>query len=57
MLDGRMLLFEDQGESVKELGRLQLDADDGDMYTHPAIVDTRIYLRVGRTIVCLELAK
>jgi outer membrane protein assembly factor BamB len=54
-LDGILILLEDRGESVAELDRLVLGNDETKMLSHPALVGTRLYLRLGETIACLEL--
>jgi hypothetical protein len=56
MLDCQLILLEDQGASVKVLDRLVLRDDGTEMLSHPALAGTRLYLRLGRTIACLELA-
>ncbi len=55
-LDCRLILLEDRGESVAELGRLMLRDDGTEMLSHPALVGTRLYVRLGEVIACLELA-
>jgi outer membrane protein assembly factor BamB len=53
--DCLLILLEDRGESVGELGRLALRDDGTETLSHPALVGTRLYVRLGETIACLEL--
>lgn len=54
--DCQLILLEDRGESVAELGRLVLRDDGTEMLSHPALVGTRLYVRLGATLACLDLA-
>lgn len=55
-LDCQLILLEDRGESAAELGRLVLRDDGTEMLSHPALAGTRLYVRLGETIACLDLA-
>lgn len=55
-LDCQLILLEDKGDSAAELGRLVLRDDGTEMLSHPALAGTRLYVRLGETIACLDLA-
>ena len=51
-----LVLVEDQGDSGCVLSRLTLDRSAEGVLSHPALVGTRLFVRVGKRIACLELA-
>jgi outer membrane protein assembly factor BamB len=51
-----LVLLEDGGDSGHVLSRLILDRSAEGVLSHPAMVGTRLFVRVGKRIVCLELA-
>jgi outer membrane protein assembly factor BamB len=50
-----LLLFEDQGTSVRELDSLDLRTETTETLSAPAFVGTRCYVRIGKELKCLEL--
>jgi outer membrane protein assembly factor BamB len=51
-----LVLLEDVGDSGRVLSRLTLDPSAEGVLSHPALVGTRLFVRVGKRIDCLELA-
>ncbi|MCA9080269.1 MAG: PQQ-binding-like beta-propeller repeat protein [Planctomycetaceae bacterium] len=56
-VDGHLRLIEDAGETFRVLGELSLSKESVDVLSHPALAGTRLFVRLGRRIVCLELGK
>ncbi|MEQ2005860.1 MAG: PQQ-binding-like beta-propeller repeat protein [Limisphaerales bacterium] len=54
-MGGELLLLDAKSEQCSILSRLKLFADDGDVYSHPALVGTRLYVRGGSSVVCVDL--
>jgi len=54
-LNGELILADAKGAEFNELGRLQVLADEKGLYSHPAFVGTRIYVRGSSSLICLEL--
>ena len=52
-----LILWEDTGESVRELGRLDLKFDSTETLSAPAFVGTRCYVRIGKELLCIELGE
>lgn len=52
--DGLLILIDALADEYRELARLSLGMQV-DVYSHPAIVERRLYLRLGREIRCLDL--
>ena len=52
-----LILWEDSGESARELGSLDLKTDSTETLSAPAFVGTRCYVRMGKELVCLELGE
>ena len=50
-----LILWEDTGTSVRELGSLDLKLDSTETLSAPALVGTRCYIRIGQELLCLEL--
>lgn len=54
---GELILLDATANEYAELGRLSVfGKDEKGLYSHPAFVGTRAYLRGSRTVVCVELA-
>jgi outer membrane protein assembly factor BamB len=56
-LNGELLLLDARGDRPKILGRMQVFDNDHGVYSHPAVVGTRLYLRGSSEIVCLNLVE
>ena len=52
---GELLLIDAAADHFRLLGRAQIFADDPGVYSHPAIVGHKLYLRGSEEIVCLDL--
>jgi outer membrane protein assembly factor BamB/ABC-type phosphate/phosphonate transport system substrate-binding protein len=53
---GELLLFSATGDSWRMLSRLRVFDDDTEVVSHPALVGSRLFIRDGSSIGCLELA-
>ncbi|MFI5381316.1 MAG: PQQ-binding-like beta-propeller repeat protein [Tepidisphaerales bacterium] len=53
--DGTILLVDARAPRFKPLGRRRVLPDETGLYSHPALVGRRLYLRGSSRIVCLEL--
>lgn len=54
-MGGELLLLDAKSERCSILSRVKLFADDGDVYSHPALVGTRLYVRSSASVVCVDL--
>lgn len=54
-LKGKLLLFDARSDEYQKLAELQPLDDEAGLYSHPAIVGTRLYVRGSRQLLCLEL--
>ena len=52
-----LILWEDAGESVRELGHLDLKTDSSETLSSPAFVGTRCFVRIGKELMCIELGE
>ena len=52
-----LILWEDTGDAVRELGSLDLKSDSTETLAAPAFVGTRCYVRLGKELLCLELGE
>ncbi len=52
-----LILWEDTGDSVRELGSLDLQTGSTETLSAPAFVGTRCYVRIGQELFCLELGE
>jgi hypothetical protein len=52
---GELLLVSTRPDRYELLGRLNVFGSDCELVSHPAVVGTRMFLRDGRRLVCLEL--
>lgn len=55
-LGGELLLMDARADQASVLSRLRVFEEDVEVYCHPAMVGTRLYLRGGFQVVCLDLA-
>jgi outer membrane protein assembly factor BamB len=53
---GELILLDAQAETCKIISRLRILEDDAEVYSHPALVGTRFFVRGGSTVMCLDLA-
>ncbi len=54
-LKGRLLLFSTDASQFSKLSDVQLIEDEAGLYSHPAIVGQRLYVRGSNSLVCLNL--
>lgn len=54
-LKGRLILANTGGKSFEKLSELQLLEDEAGLYSHPAVVGRRLYVRGSKFLVCLDL--
>ncbi len=54
-LQGELLLVDAKADKFKLLSRLKILTDERGVYSHPAFVGTRMYLRGNSSIICLDL--
>jgi len=52
---GELILMDAKADACTILSRLRLFEDDADVYSHPALVGTRLYARGGSSMVCVDL--
>lgn len=55
-LNGQLILFKVDSDRFEKLAEMQLLEGEAGLYSHPAIVGSRLYVRGTRALVCLELA-
>lgn len=54
-LGGELILLDGRTDECAILSRLRVFENDVEVYSHPALVGTRLYLRGGSSVVCLDL--
>jgi outer membrane protein assembly factor BamB len=54
-LNGELMLVDALADRFRLLGRSQVFSDDHGVYSHPALVGTRLYIRGSSEIVCIDL--
>ena len=54
-LGGELILLDAQSDKGDVISRLRVFEDDVEVYSHPALVGTRFYMRGGSSVVCLDL--
>jgi outer membrane protein assembly factor BamB len=52
---GELLLLDAKSERCSIVSRLKLFADGGDVYSHPALAGTRLFVRGEASVVCVDL--
>ncbi len=53
---GELILLDGKADECAIISRLQLFEDEAEVYSHPALVGTRLYVRGGSSVVCMDLA-
>jgi outer membrane protein assembly factor BamB len=54
-LSGELILLDAKAAGCVILSRLRVFADDVEAYSHPALVGTRLYVRGGSSVACVDL--
>lgn len=54
-LRGELLLLDGKADICVIISRLRVFEDDVEVYSHPALVGSRLYVRGGSSVVCLDL--
>jgi outer membrane protein assembly factor BamB len=54
-LGGELLLLDARADGFSVLSRSRVFEDEVETYSHPALVGSRLYLRGGTSVVCLDL--
>lgn len=54
-LGGELLLLDGRADEYAVISRLRVFDDDVEVYAHPALVGTRLYLWGGSSLVCVDL--
>lgn len=54
-LGGELILLDGKADECAILSRLRLFANDVEVYSHPALVGTRLYVRGGTSVACVDL--
>jgi len=54
-LNGTLILLAAGGDRCQILSRVRVFEDDVEIYSHPALVGSRLYIRGGSTVACVEL--
>jgi outer membrane protein assembly factor BamB len=54
-IDGAVLLVDPTGDKFRIAGQWKVFEDDHGVYSHPALVGSRLYLRGSAEIVCIDL--
>lgn len=55
-LSGELILLDAKADDCAVLSRLRIFADEVEVYPHPALIGSRLYLRGGTSVMCLDLA-
>ncbi len=55
-LGGELILLDAKANEGVVISRLKIFEDDVEVYSHPALAGTRLYMRGGSSVVCVELA-
>jgi hypothetical protein len=54
-ISGELILLDAGANECSIISRLRVFTDDVEVYSHPALVGTRLYVRGGSSVVCLDL--
>jgi hypothetical protein len=54
-LGGELLLLDGKADRCNIISRMRLFDDDVEVYSHPALVEQRLYARGGSSVVCVDL--
>jgi outer membrane protein assembly factor BamB len=52
---GELILLDAKADECTIISRLRIFDEDEDVYSHPALVGTRLYARGGSSVVCVDL--
>jgi outer membrane protein assembly factor BamB len=55
-LHGELILLDGKANECAIISRLRMFEDEVEVYSHPALVGTRLYARGGSSVVCMDLA-
>ncbi len=55
-LHGELVLLDGKADDCSIISRLRIFDNDVEIYSHPALVGTRLYARGGSSVVCVDLA-
>ncbi|HMP17620.1 MAG TPA: PQQ-binding-like beta-propeller repeat protein, partial [Gemmatales bacterium] len=55
--DGEVVLIEANADACKVVGRMRVFDDEKSLYSHPALVGNRLYMRSSNSLVALELPR
>jgi outer membrane protein assembly factor BamB len=55
-LSGELILLDGRADTCAIISRLRLFDDGVEVYAHPALVGTRLYVRGGTSVACVDLA-
>jgi outer membrane protein assembly factor BamB len=55
-LSGELILLNAKAETCPIISRLRLFTNDVEVYCHAALVETRLYVRGGPSVICVDLA-
>jgi outer membrane protein assembly factor BamB len=54
-ISGELILLDARADQCVILSRLRMFEDDAEVYSHPALVGTRLYARGGSSVLCMDL--
>jgi outer membrane protein assembly factor BamB len=54
-LGGELILLDARADECAVISRLRVFEDDVEVYSHPALVGTRLYARGGSKVICVDL--
>jgi hypothetical protein len=54
-MGGELILLDAKADKCAVISRLRIFEDDAEVYSHPALVGTRLYARGGSSVVCVDL--
>ena len=54
-MGGELILLDATANACAIVSRLRVFEDDVEVYSHPALVGTRLYIRGGDSVVCIDL--
>jgi outer membrane protein assembly factor BamB len=54
-IGGELILLDGKADTCAIISRLKIFEDDVELYSHPALVGTRLYARGGASVVCMDL--
>lgn len=53
---GELILLDARADSCRIISRLKIFDEDVEVYSHPALVGSRLFVRGGSSVVCVELS-